>query len=134
MMAAMSVGRYSVLITDDDEAHCDEVRAGLEHEGYDTVVARCGREAVKIIRRERIHVVIMEMYMPDMTGLETLEIIEEAIEAPPPSILVSRHVTQDLLVRALRAHAHTLMHKPLDLRMTQRILRNLILRTYPGGL
>ena len=130
MMTVRFPGRYSVLITDDDEAHRDELCSELEPEGYDTVVADCGLDAVKIVRRQRIHVVIIEMYMPEMTGVETLRLIEDTVGEPPPSILVSRDVTKELMLRALRAHAHTLLHKPVDLRLTRLILEKLIRRTY----
>ena len=132
MMTAKLPGRYSVLITDPDRAHCNRLKEQLEPEGYDTVVADCGLEAIKIVKRERIHVVLIDMQMPDMTGVETLELIRETVATPPPSILLSREVTKDLMLRALRAHAHTLLHKPVDPGMARRILEQLILRTYLG--
>ena len=133
MMAVKLPGRYSVLISDHDKACRDKMRAQLEPDGFATVVADSGLEAVRIVQRRHIHVAIIDMYMPDMTGVETLELIEETVPEPPPSILVSRDVTKDLMVRALRAHAHTLMPKPLDLRMMRLVLEELIRRTYLNG-
>ena len=130
MMTVKWRDRYSVLITGEDEPTRDELRSHLEPEGYDTIAARSGLEAIRIVKRGRIHVGIFEMHMPDMTGVEALELIRETVREPPPCILVSRGVTKELMLRALRAHAHTLLPKPLDHALMRVVLEELIRRTY----
>ncbi|NOZ21231.1 MAG: response regulator [Planctomycetes bacterium] len=130
MMAVKRYSQYSVLITGEDETTRDELRSHLEPEGYDTVPAQSGLEAIRIVKRGRIHVGIFEMQMPDMTGVEAIEIIRETVEAPPPCILVSRKVTKELMLRALCARAHTLLAKPLNHGLMQAVLEELIRRTY----
>ena len=131
MMATSPPGGYSVLITDDDPTCRDTLRCGLEPQGYETHVASCGLEAVRIVKRMRIHVVFVDMYMPDMTGVETVEMILQTVKEPPPCILMmSGAVTKELMMRALHAHAHTLLPKPLDLGLIRTVLDGLIRRTY----
>ncbi|MEW6359738.1 MAG: response regulator [Planctomycetota bacterium] len=132
MMAVKSCNRFSVLITGADETTRNELRSHLEPQGYDTILAGSGLDAIRIVRRERIHVGIIEMSMPDMTGVEAIEIIRETVEAPPPCILVARRVTKDLMLRALHAHVHTLLPRPLDHALMRAVLDELIRRTYLG--
>lgn len=130
MMVAKILGGYSVLISGRDETCRDQLKSELEPEGYETVLAGTGWEAVRIIKRMHIHVGIIDMDMPDMSGVETLELIEQTVEQPPPCILLSGTVSKELMVRALCAHAHTLLPKPLDPTMIRRVLRELILQRY----
>jgi len=124
--------RYSVLITDDDEQSRLAIRDGLRAENYKTLLASCGREAIEIVRNELVHVMILDMHMPDMTGIETLELMEQIVEAPPPCILISGDVSKELKIRAMMARAHTVLQKPLRLDIVRMVLSELIKRYYPN--
>jgi CheY-like chemotaxis protein len=72
MTATIELKPYSILITDDDrgcrEALCEIVAS----EGFRTLLAESGEEALEIIREERIHLALLDMHMPRLTGLETM--------------------------------------------------------------
>ena len=121
---------YRILISDDDAGCRESVRDALAREGYRTDVASCGREAIEVVRRNRVHVVIVDMNMPDLTGLETVTIIRREIYGSLPSILMSADHSCELKARALLAHCDSFMPKPFDLRTLRNIVEDLIVRYY----
>ena len=121
---------YHILITDDDEGCRESVRDALESQGYDTELASCGREAIALVRRKRVHVVIVDMNMPDLTGLETVTIIRQEVHVSVPSILMSSDNSRQLMQRALLARCESFMPKPLNLAVLRHIVEEIIRRHY----
>ncbi len=66
-----------VLFVDDDEIMLRSLERGLFDEPYNKRFAKSGEEAVEILQREEVHVIVTDMCMPGMGGLELLEIVEE---------------------------------------------------------
>jgi len=120
------VDRYGVLITDDDEVCRDSLRSALEDEGYETHVAESGRRAIEVVRRHLIHVAVMDMFMPDLTGLETIRLIRRELRRPVQYILVSAHLSKELRMKALDEHAYSVIEKPLNLGMMRHVVREVI--------
>lgn len=123
-------GSYDILITDDDEACRETVRDALDERGYRTHVASCGHEAIEVARRRLVHVLIVDMNMPDLTGLETVMIIRREVEVEVPSILMSADSSRDLMARALSARFESFMPKPLQLDVLREIVAEIIRRKY----
>ena len=63
----------SVVIADDDDLCRETLRDIVEAEGYRTVLASCGEEAIEIIHEESIQLALFDVQMPRMTGLETVQ-------------------------------------------------------------
>jgi len=105
---------YNILITDDD----DDCRCGLneifEPEGYTTYMASCGREAVEIAKHKLLHLLILDVHMPDFSGFETLEFIKVEKKIEIPCIFVSADTSKDLKFEAIEANAYTLISKPIN--------------------
>jgi DNA-binding response OmpR family regulator len=97
------------------------------------LLAKCGREAVRIVRSNSIHLAILDMHMPDMSGLDTLGVIRHEVGAEVPAILVSRDTSKELQLKALAARFATYMSKPVDLTLLRRVVADIVLRHYPGG-
>lgn len=104
---------YSVLITDDDSGCREALRDIMEPEGYRTLLASSGEEALDIVREESIHVALFDMNMPKLSGLETLELVRQ-INALLPVILVTADRTEALMRQALRAQAYSVIAKPVS--------------------
>jgi CheY-like chemotaxis protein len=101
----------SILITDDDLSFRDTVRQTLEPYGYRLSLAADGEEALRILLSDDVHLLLLDMHMPKLTGLETVERARR-LKAPLPWILMSARVDDDLLERARQAHAFTVLNKP----------------------
>lgn len=102
----------NLLITDDDAALRESLREAFSERGYCTVTAGNGEEALEIIRSSVVHLLLIDMHMPRLTGLETLKAIRD-MEAAPPSILISGGLTERLIEEAKSAHAFSVLPKPL---------------------
>ena len=121
---------YQILISDDDQGCREGLRDALGSEGYKTHLASCGREAIEVARRNFVHVMIVDMNMPDLTGLETVTIIRQEICMSVPSILMSADSSAQLKLQALSAHVESFMPKPLNLAVMRHIVEDIIRRHY----
>jgi CheY-like chemotaxis protein len=105
--------RPAVLITDDDAALRETLRATLEPCGVETMLAADGMEALEIVRRGPIHVAVFDMHMPRLTGLETMLRLR-AMGLQLPCILISARLDEAIRVAANRAEAFSLLPKPVS--------------------
>jgi CheY-like chemotaxis protein len=104
---------YSILITDDDPAARETLREVFEPEGYHTFLAESGEEAIDIVRAHDVHLALMDMHLPRLSGLETLAIVRQ-LRGGIPSILISADRDENLLRRALSEHAFCVLAKPVS--------------------
>jgi CheY-like chemotaxis protein len=113
MKATREAQNYSILIAD-DEGRCREaLREIMEPEGYRTLEASSGEEALDILRARDVHLLLLDMHMPTLTGLETLQLARQ-INAVLPAILVTGDATASLLRQACQAHAYSVIPKPVS--------------------
>ncbi|MFQ5863380.1 MAG: response regulator [Candidatus Brocadiales bacterium] len=108
-------GQYSLLITDEDECSRGTIKEFFEPEGYNTYLAGSGREAIEIAREVLIHTLIMDMNLPDISGLDTFRFIKKEFQVILPCILLSRNASKEMLLRAISAEAYTVISKPISL-------------------
>jgi len=113
MKATNDLQAYSILITDDDERQRDTLREIVEPEGYRTLLASSGEEALDIVQQESIHLVLLDMHMPSLNGLDTLRLVHQIREALP-CILVTGDTSDVLMRQAFQAHAYSVIHKPVS--------------------
>ncbi|MDV2504709.1 MAG: response regulator, partial [bacterium] len=66
-----------ILVVDDEEFFCRELRRFLEGKGYNVLEAYSGDEALEVYRQERPDVVLLDIRMPGKDGLETLKELKE---------------------------------------------------------
>jgi CheY-like chemotaxis protein len=111
---------YSILITDDDRESRETLRDIVEPQGYRALLASSGEEAIEIVQHQPVHVVLLDMHMPTLTGLETIQIVRQ-VNALLPCILVTADATEGLIRQALLAHAYSVIPKPVS--------KNLVLYT-----
>ncbi len=122
---------YSLLITDDDDALRDALRTVFEPEGYHTHLASCGAEAIRVVMQHRIHVAILDMQMPDLSGIETICRIRDVTHTPIPFVLMSGDASKELRLKALAAEAYSLISKPFNVGTMREVVEEIILRYYP---
>jgi CheY-like chemotaxis protein len=102
-----------VLVVDDD-ANLREVLASLlEAAGHEVATAADGAEALERLRREKFDLMVLDVWMPRMTGTEVLAKLKD-MDAPPKVIMLTADDTPDTLLSALRERAYTYLSKPFD--------------------
>jgi CheY-like chemotaxis protein len=120
---------YSILITDDDPGCRHALRDIFEPEGYRTLLASSGEEAVDIVRDESVHVALLDMHMPRLTGLETLELVRQ-INNLLPCILVTADSNESLMRQAFRARVYSVIPKPVSKNVVLYTVVKAIVRVY----
>ncbi|MHC4323889.1 MAG: response regulator [Planctomycetota bacterium] len=68
--------KRAVLFVDDDEIILKSIEKSTANESYDTYFARSGEEAIEILRQEVVHVIVVDIMMPGMDGIELVGIIK----------------------------------------------------------
>lgn len=104
---------YSILITDDDADVRETLRDVFEPQGYRTFLAESGEEAIDIVKDHDVHLALMDMHLPRLSGLETIAIFRE-MKGGVPTILISADRDENLLRRALSEHAFCVLAKPVS--------------------
>src|SRR5438093_6500915 len=104
----------SILIVDDEPSILNSLSSILEDEGYQVAVAKAGPEALKLISTDSPDVVLMDVWMPERDGLDTLN---RAREQAPRLLVVmmSGHGSIETAVKAIKLGAYDYIEKPLSL-------------------
>lgn len=100
-----------ILIADDEANLRSTLGRTLRSEGYETLDARDGVEAISALRRGGIDLVMLDLAMPRLDGFGVLDELREE-ESAPPVIVLTAHASLDNAVRAVRAGAWDFLEKP----------------------
>ncbi len=119
----------SLLITDDDPGFRETLRFIFEPKGFRTLLASDGEEALKIVHTETVHVVLLDVHMPKLTGLETLRMMKE-FRAMLPCILLSAQLDELIVEQARLAHAYLVLSKTVTVGQITGAVRQALQRTY----
>jgi len=103
-----------VLVVDDEESYRDALTIGLSQEGFDVVVAADGAEARAAVRRDRPDLVLLDVMLPDISGIELCR--EIRAERDVPVIMVTARDGEVDVVLALELGAADYVAKPYRLR------------------
>jgi two-component system response regulator HupR/HoxA len=96
----LTVEKRAVLFVDDDEIVLQSLERGFLDEPYNTLFAKSGQEALEILQREEVHVIVTDMRMPEMDGLNLLEIIRK-MYPHIVGIVLSGYTEIDILQKAV---------------------------------
>ena len=103
---------YRLLLVDDDPAFRQTLCA-IFQPFFVLIEAGSGEEAVDLVERQPVDIVLLDMHMAELTGLETLIIIK-SIYVVAPCILITADVTDELRQTASDADAFSVLHKPVS--------------------
>ena len=116
---------HSILVVDDEREIRETLRGILEEEGYRVQVAESGETCIDLLRKRTCDVVLLDVWLPGIDGLETLERIKQMqIEDAPEVIMISGHGTIETAVRATKLGAFDFIEKPLTLDRTLILIKN----------
>jgi CheY-like chemotaxis protein len=113
MNATPEARDYSILIADDDRSCREALREIMEPQGYRTLLASSGEEALDFVREGNVHLVLLDMHMPTLTGVETLRLARQ-INALLPAILVTADANENVLRQACQARFYSVIPKPVS--------------------
>jgi two-component system nitrogen regulation response regulator NtrX len=117
--------KHSVLIVDDELGIRQSLTNVLEDEGYEVEAVASGEECLEALTRKRFALVLLDIWLPGMDGLQTLEKIQ-ALEEPPTVIMISGHGTIETAVRATKLGAFDFIEKPLSIEKTLLTLQHAV--------
>jgi len=128
--AGAGAPRPRVLVVDDDKAVRESLRRSLEFNGYDVAMAADGAEALAGIGTSKPDVVVMDVMMPRLDGIETTRALRTAGNDVPILVLTARDAVGDR-VEGLDAGADDYLTKPFALQELLARLRALLRRVVP---
>ena len=102
-----------ILVIDDEAAIRDSLRMILEYEDYQFTGAASGQEGIALVQRDRPDLVLLDIKMPGMDGIEVLRKLH-ALDETLPIVMISGHGTTATAVEAIRSGATDFLDKPLS--------------------
>ncbi len=120
--------KLRILVVDDNEEFCQNITDILELRDYEVMTAYDGFKGLELVRQNVFDLVLMDVKMPAMNGVETFKKIKQIVP-DMPIIMVTAYAVEELIREALREGAFGFLKKPLDFDK----LFNLIEQAMPNG-
>ena len=121
----MSASMPNILVVDDESGIRQSLKGVLEDEGYKSAVAESAEACLDLLNKRAFDVVLLDVWLPGMDGLEALEKIRE-LDNAPEVIMISGHGTIETAVRATKLGAYDFLEKPLSLDKTLILVKHAI--------
>lgn len=112
-----------ILIIDDEKSIRNTLKEILSYEGYDVSEAQDGAEGIKLAEKDKFDIILSDIKMPKMDGIEVLEKLQE-LTPETPVVMISGHGNIETAVEAIRKGAFDYISKPLDLNRMLVTIRN----------
>jgi two-component system nitrogen regulation response regulator NtrX len=116
---------HNILVVDDELSIRQSLKGVLEDEGYHASGSESGEACLELLRQRPFDVVLLDVWLPGMDGLDTLQKIKES-ENAPEVIMISGHGTIETAVRATKLGAFDFLEKPLSLEKTLILVKNAV--------
>ena len=101
----------TLLVVDDDESNLESIEGVFAKEGYEILLASGGREALELVRKQRVDVILTDLMMPEMDGLDLLRSIK-TVSPESEVILMTAYGTVARAVEAMKEGAYDFVTKP----------------------
>lgn len=103
-----------VLVVDDEEGIRESLSGIFDDEGYTVLTAATGEEALKIVKEQAPDLIFLDVWLPAMDGIQTLQEIN-AVKSDIPVVIISGHGNIEIAVKATKMGAYDFLEKPLSL-------------------
>jgi two-component system nitrogen regulation response regulator NtrX len=104
----------SILVVDDEESILTSLSSILQDEGYDVAVVKNGLEALRVYTMDPPDLMLLDIWMPEMDGMETLRRVRE-VSPTAQIMMMSGHGSIETAVKAIKLGAYDYIEKPLSL-------------------
>ena len=122
--------RFSILIADDDRGNREALGEMLDSRGFRTVLAADGGEAVELVQVDLVHLVLFDMHMPRLTGLEAFAVIRQTLDRILPAVLMTADANNDLIRQAFAAQVYSVIPKPVNGNVVLHTLERALAKVY----
>jgi len=112
-MNAPEVAAEKIIIVDDEQRMCESLTALLTGDGYSVESYREAQGAAEAIRRGKVDLVITDIKMPELSGLDLLRIVKE-VDEEIPVILMTGYASLDTAIEAVGIGAYDYLMKPIE--------------------
>jgi len=119
---------YKILVVDDEKNILNVVRAYLEKEGYEVITAMDGVAAIKILKQEDVHLLVLDLMLPNLSGEEVCRRIRATSNIP--IIMLTAKADEDERIEGISIGADDYLTKPFSARELVVRVRALLRRTY----
>jgi CheY-like chemotaxis protein/anti-sigma regulatory factor (Ser/Thr protein kinase) len=102
-----------ILVVDDDRSTRHLIRLQLRNAGYTVETAKEGKEALASVRKKRFDLVLLDVWMPGMDGLEVLARLRDE-PSQPKVVVMTADENSETLLRAIQEHAYRYVTKPVE--------------------
>lgn len=113
-----------ILVVDDSFEERQTLKDSLETKGHHVTTAASGQEAIEFVKKDNIGVILMDVRMPGINGIETFEEVHK-IRPEVPVIFVTGYSIEDALRDAVSKGAYACLQKPLDMEKIVNVLEEL---------
>src|SRR5918912_1493373 len=117
-------GELRLLIVDDEEASRYGMRRALSDFGYDISEAESVDAARSVMARERPDLLLLDVNLPGMSGLEFLRELQERPDDAPLTVIITAHGSERMAVEAVKTGAHDYLSKPFELDDLRLVVKN----------
>src|SRR3712207_201323 len=115
---------WRLLIVDDEEAARYGVRRALSSAGYDMAEAGSVEEARASIASRRPDLILLDVNLPGVSGLEFLRELSEAGEDAPPVVMITAYGSERMAVEAIKTGAYDYLSKPFEVDELRLVVKN----------
>ncbi len=112
-----------VLIIDDERLLCKQLEKALSQVGHEVVTAYTGRDGIEIAKKDNPDVVLLDLRLPDVDGLEVLGNLT-GLEPVPNTIMMTAHGNIEVAVAAIKKGAYDFIEKPFSVDKLRIMVRN----------
>lgn len=115
----------TILVVDDEKEICTILSDNLSREGYRVFVAYEGKTALELVRKERPDLVLLDIKMPKMSGIEVLRRIKK-IKKETVVIMMTAYGTLETARKAMKLGAYDYITKPFDLFSLKSVVKEVL--------
>ncbi|MGH7322379.1 MAG: response regulator [Candidatus Rokuibacteriota bacterium] len=113
--------RVTILVVDDEEVTRQFLVAALQASQRQILTAASGEEALEIAKRSDLDLVLLDLIMPGINGVETFRKLH-ALQPELPVVIVTGYPDSDLMAQALEIGPFTMINKPIDVSQIQKVV------------
>lgn len=124
----MKPGRCQILVVDDEPELCHVLQKVLKKEGYRVLTATTGQKAIELLKKEKVHLLLLDLKMPDIGGLELLKKIrgEGKKKNRVPTVILTAYGSLSSAREAMALGAVDYLTKPFDLDEVKSVVKEVL--------